>query len=239
MRQRDIDDYQDDDQHWERRPSLWIEPLGDWGEGAVQLVEIPSESEINDNIVAYWRPKAAARRRQGGDLRLSAVLVLGAAERARRLRSPSRARSGRAPGGKLRRFIVVFSGDVSGRSTTSTTQSYSRLDDLSGIGDEHSHLSQSAGEDVPRRLRRRPRRRDLLRAAPRPAGGRATDQRNLALSMDAVTLAPVDDPPRAGMPAASSDPAAAPPTPIERRLSMPAQNLFKFDARQRAQAAAP
>lgn len=56
LRDRNIFNYEDDDQHWERRPSLWIEPLGDWGPGALQLVEIPSESENNENIVAYWRP---------------------------------------------------------------------------------------------------------------------------------------------------------------------------------------
>jgi len=42
--------------HYERRPSLWVEPVGDWGQGAVILVEIPTDKEINDNIVALWRP---------------------------------------------------------------------------------------------------------------------------------------------------------------------------------------
>ena len=28
-----------------------------WGEGSVALVEIPTASEINDNIVAFWTPK--------------------------------------------------------------------------------------------------------------------------------------------------------------------------------------
>ena len=41
-----------------RRPSLWIEPLGEWDQGSVQLLEIPTDAEINDNILAYWRPKA-------------------------------------------------------------------------------------------------------------------------------------------------------------------------------------
>jgi glucans biosynthesis protein len=36
---------------------VWVEPLGKWGEGAVQLVEIPTDDEIHDNIVAYWTPK--------------------------------------------------------------------------------------------------------------------------------------------------------------------------------------
>ncbi|HEY5226408.1 MAG TPA: glucan biosynthesis protein, partial [Methylovirgula sp.] len=44
QRDRSFHDYQDDDQHWEARPSLWIEPIGDWGAGGVQLIEIPSTS---------------------------------------------------------------------------------------------------------------------------------------------------------------------------------------------------
>jgi periplasmic glucans biosynthesis protein len=44
--------------HYERRPSLWVEPLGDWGPGQVRLVEIPTDKEINDNIVAFWHPAA-------------------------------------------------------------------------------------------------------------------------------------------------------------------------------------
>src|SRR5205085_1991422 len=46
---------------YERRPSAWIEPIGDWGEGAVHLVEIPTTTEINDNIVSFWRPRAPTR----------------------------------------------------------------------------------------------------------------------------------------------------------------------------------
>lgn len=29
-------------------------PVGNWGPGHVELVQIPSENESNDNIVAYW-----------------------------------------------------------------------------------------------------------------------------------------------------------------------------------------
>jgi len=53
--------YQDFEANYERRPSLWIEPVGDWGRGAVMLIEIPSDSEINDNIVAYWQPREPIR----------------------------------------------------------------------------------------------------------------------------------------------------------------------------------
>jgi len=59
QRNRSFEAYQDDDQHWELRPSLWIEPIGDWMEGEVRLIEIPSDSENNDNIIAYWRPRAS------------------------------------------------------------------------------------------------------------------------------------------------------------------------------------
>ena len=56
QRNRDPNDFQDLEARYETRPSLWVEPVGDWGKGAVTLVEIPSDSEINDNIVAYWAP---------------------------------------------------------------------------------------------------------------------------------------------------------------------------------------
>ncbi|WP_110401897.1 glucan biosynthesis protein [Sphaerotilus hippei] len=46
---------------YDRRPGLWVEPLGDWGEGAVQLIEIPTDDEIHDNTVALWVPRAPAR----------------------------------------------------------------------------------------------------------------------------------------------------------------------------------
>jgi len=58
QRERDYAAFQDDVQRWELRPSLWVEPAGSWGEGAVQLVEIPNTSEVNENVLTYWRPKA-------------------------------------------------------------------------------------------------------------------------------------------------------------------------------------
>ena len=60
QRDRAFDNYQDG-VNYEKRPSLWIEPLGDWGEGSVQLIEIPTDDEIHDNIVAFWVPKADAK----------------------------------------------------------------------------------------------------------------------------------------------------------------------------------
>jgi glucans biosynthesis protein len=48
--------------HYELRPSLWVEPLGGWGKGSVRCVEIPTDDEIHDNIVAFWTPAEPARR---------------------------------------------------------------------------------------------------------------------------------------------------------------------------------
>lgn len=56
QRARDFPHYQDLEANYHRRPSAWVQPRGDWGRGQVQLIEIPSDSEANDNIVAYWRP---------------------------------------------------------------------------------------------------------------------------------------------------------------------------------------
>jgi glucans biosynthesis protein len=57
QRKRQYREYLDLEAKYELRPSLWVEPIGDWGQGAVELYEIPTDMEINDNIVAFWRPK--------------------------------------------------------------------------------------------------------------------------------------------------------------------------------------
>jgi glucans biosynthesis protein len=57
QRTRRYEDFLDLESKYERRPSLWVEPIGDWAAGAVELYEIPTEFETNDNIVVFWRPK--------------------------------------------------------------------------------------------------------------------------------------------------------------------------------------
>lgn len=56
QRDRDFDHYQDDGVFYDKRPTSWIEPKGDWGAGAVTLVELPTDTETQDNIVAFWVP---------------------------------------------------------------------------------------------------------------------------------------------------------------------------------------
>lgn len=64
QRDRDFDHYLDDGAMYHWRPSAWVEPLSDWGKGAVQLVEIPTPDETFDNIVAFWNPTEPFERGQ-------------------------------------------------------------------------------------------------------------------------------------------------------------------------------
>jgi glucan biosynthesis protein len=52
-----------------------VEPLGDWGAGAVMLLEIPTRDEYADNIVAFWRPAAPLLPGQRAPLRLPSVMA--------------------------------------------------------------------------------------------------------------------------------------------------------------------
>jgi glucans biosynthesis protein len=57
QRDRDFGHYEDLETRAELRPSTWVAPRRGFGDGAVELVEIPTTSDVNDNIVAYWVPK--------------------------------------------------------------------------------------------------------------------------------------------------------------------------------------
>ena len=68
QRDRDPENYADLEAHYEERPSLWITPDENWGPGVVELVEIPADKEIYDNIVAYWRPREPIKTGQRYDI---------------------------------------------------------------------------------------------------------------------------------------------------------------------------
>lgn len=57
QRSRAFTQYQDITARYEQRPSVWVEPQGNWGVGRVELIEIPTNNETNDNIVAFWVPE--------------------------------------------------------------------------------------------------------------------------------------------------------------------------------------
>jgi glucans biosynthesis protein len=110
QRDRNFDHYQDDDQHFETRPSLWIEPIGDWSAGGVQLIEVPSESENNENIIGYWKPKQPLA---AGSETLFAYRQFWCwyPPEPPPLAVATQSRSGRGSTPKRRRFMVEFSGE--------------------------------------------------------------------------------------------------------------------------------
>ena len=68
QRDRDFEHYEDLEQRYDNRPSAWVEPKGSWGPGRVELVQIPSPDESNDNIVAYWVPETPPQPKQPLDI---------------------------------------------------------------------------------------------------------------------------------------------------------------------------
>jgi periplasmic glucans biosynthesis protein len=110
--QRDVefDHYQDLEARYETRPSLWISPVGNWGEGRVELIQIPTDSEFNDNIIAFCVPERLPDKDK--PLWFSYRMNWG------------RASSGRPPAGrvvatriagakdsKAKKFLIDFAGD--------------------------------------------------------------------------------------------------------------------------------
>ncbi len=140
QRERDFAHYLDLEARYDRRPSLWVEVgEGDWDDGGVELVEIPTDSEIHDNIVAYWvpeRPFAAGEERRYRyrlltfDGRFDAQTLA----RVERTRIGWAAIPGQAnpPPRSRRRFIVDFSGG--------------ELDTLDGSHPVEAVLTTSAGQ---------------------------------------------------------------------------------------------
>ncbi|HEX2556007.1 MAG TPA: glucan biosynthesis protein G [Microvirga sp.] len=117
QRDREFENYQDLEAYYHRRPSYWVEPIGPWGEGRVELVEIPTPDETNDNIVAYWEPARALEPGQETVLsyRMRAMGTIGEMHPGGKVvntfQVPPRASGSNAPGDPTRRrFIVDFAG---------------------------------------------------------------------------------------------------------------------------------
>lgn len=110
QRDRDLAAFQDDLQRYENRPSLWIEPIGDWGAGAIQLIEIPSDAEVNKNILAYWRPKAPMAPGQEFGFAYRQFWSRTPPQRPS-LAQVTATRSGRGSAAKRRRFVIEFQGE--------------------------------------------------------------------------------------------------------------------------------
>jgi glucans biosynthesis protein len=109
QRSRQQSDFQDFENQYERRPSAWVEPKGEWGPGAVELVEIPSGRETNDNIVAFWRPTDSLlpNRPAHFEYRIS---WLAEPDLPKGMGRVAATRSGASVDGKRRVFILDFVG---------------------------------------------------------------------------------------------------------------------------------
>lgn len=116
QRDRDFDNYQENGVYYDRRPNLWVEPRGDWGAGAIVLVEIPTEEEIFDNIVAFWSPasKVEANREINVSYRLFWGTVVPDIQSHTARVVATRIGIGGAPGRKrppqTRKFVIDFGG---------------------------------------------------------------------------------------------------------------------------------
>ncbi len=115
QRDRDFDHYLDDGAWYDLRPSVWVEPIGDWGAGAVQLVEIPTPDETFDNIVAFWNPEEAFA--PGQERRFQYRLYWGSEPPVRSAAAEAistRIGAGGIPGQKnrvpSRKFVIDFAG---------------------------------------------------------------------------------------------------------------------------------
>ena len=59
QRDRNRAHYRDSEAKYSRRPSAFVESLGEWGAGKVRLMQLPATNEYNDNVVAFWQPEKA------------------------------------------------------------------------------------------------------------------------------------------------------------------------------------
>lgn len=110
QRDRVFDHYQDFMADFHLRPNVWVEPIGDWGQGHLRLVELPTGNEYQDNIVAFWVPAVPPRAgdRFDCEYRLHWALDRGLVEPVGRVAGT---RTGHLPGNGLSRlFVVDFTG---------------------------------------------------------------------------------------------------------------------------------
>ncbi|MDB5650543.1 MAG: opgD, partial [Hyphomicrobiales bacterium] len=116
QRNRDFDFYQDLEAAYELRPSYFVQPLEPWATGTIQLAELTTRTETNDNIVASFKPEAPLQPGQASTWRYrltaatdgDALHALAKADRTMISDDPEPRRL-MLPGSRL--FVIDFSGD--------------------------------------------------------------------------------------------------------------------------------
>jgi periplasmic glucans biosynthesis protein len=117
QRDRSFESYQDLEAFYHRRPGYWVEPIGQWGEGRIELVEIPTANETHDNVVAYWTPKQPYEPGQEVAFGYRLVAVASTEDMhpggkvVNTFQTPARASGSAEPSDPtLRRFLIDFAG---------------------------------------------------------------------------------------------------------------------------------
>ncbi len=144
QRDRDFENYQDAEAYYERRPSIMVQPRGDWGKGYVRLLEIPTDLETNDNIVAFWVPEAPARA--GDALEFSYDLIWGALPEnpdadlayVHEMRAGHGGVSGVEHDGASRKFVIDFRGGMMAR-LPADDQNFEAVVHVTGGETTHMH----------------------------------------------------------------------------------------------------
>ena len=127
QRERSFEEYQDDGVFYEKRATLWVEPQGDWGAGSVMLVELSTNDEIHDNIVAFWNPAGEAKA--GIELRSRLQARTGWRTRRRRPWRASSPRGSASAASPASRGRPTWSNSCS----TSTARAWRSSDRSSGV----------------------------------------------------------------------------------------------------------
>lgn len=107
QRTRDFSAYDDLEARYHHRPSIWVEPSGDWGAGTLTLVEIPTNNEFNDNIVAFFKPDAPLLPGEEKTFAYTMSWGLGASPHPGVARVGA-TRTGLAPNSRNRVFLIDF-----------------------------------------------------------------------------------------------------------------------------------
>ncbi|KPQ16766.1 MAG: periplasmic glucans biosynthesis protein MdoG [Rhodobacteraceae bacterium HLUCCO18] len=129
--QRDFADFEDTEARYHDRPSAIVRPDGDWGRGAVMLVEIPTGDEFMDNIVAFWRPETPLA--PGSEHRFAySITWTRDAPASDAARAIVQSRSGREhdrPG--ARRYVIDITGPPDGLAPEITGPAAAHIDGIS------------------------------------------------------------------------------------------------------------
>ncbi|MFV0385474.1 glucan biosynthesis protein [Paracoccus sp. (in: a-proteobacteria)] len=171
QRHRAFTDFQDAEAMYHLRPSVWIEPEEDWGEGEVRLIEIPVENEFNDNIVSFWVPNEPLLKNKRSEFRYR-MSFLGLPPAELPLAHVRQVRSGRS-------------------INTPTTRSFIIDFDLSFFGDDlpEPQVTASAGKIVHAYLKRLPEQQVLRLAFEFEPGDAALSELRAGLTgKDGVAL---------------------------------------------------